>query len=75
MISLFLPPSSRGMKARAALMAVMRKMLSVAYQLLKTEQRYDPTKVYPQPVDTPSSAKLVAVRACQFLWLLSIFGV
>ena len=35
----------RGMKKRDALMAVMRKMLVVAYRLLKTEESYDPTKV------------------------------
>ncbi len=61
---------ARGMKARAALMAVMRKMLIVAYQLLKTEEMYDPAKVCavpvaqpevePQALHTPSSAKLVA---------------
>ena len=36
---------ARGMKGRQALMAVMRKMLAVAYRLLKTQQMYDPTKV------------------------------
>src|SRR5450759_771346 len=35
----------RGMKARDALMAVMRKMLVVAYRLLRTEELYDATKV------------------------------
>jgi len=36
---------ARGMKARDALMAVMRKMLVVAYHLLRTEELYDATKV------------------------------
>jgi len=35
---------ARGMKARDALMAVMRKMLVVAYRLLRTEELYDATK-------------------------------
>jgi len=33
------------MKGRQALIAVMRKMLAVAYRLLKTQEMYDPTKV------------------------------
>jgi transposase len=32
-----------GMKKRDVVMAVMRKMLIVAYQLLRTEETYDPT--------------------------------
>ncbi len=36
---------ARGMKGRQALIAVMRKMLAVAYRLLKTQEMYDPTKV------------------------------
>ena len=32
------------------MMAVMRKMLMVAYRLLKTQETYDPTKVFAQPV-------------------------
>lgn len=35
----------RGMKGRCALMAVMRKMVVVAYTLLKEGGRYDPQKV------------------------------
>ena len=38
------------MKGREAMMAVMRKMLIVAYRLLKTGQMYDPTKVGVVPV-------------------------
>ncbi len=65
---------ARGMKGAAALMAVMRKMLTVACRLLKTEEMYDPTKVgawlvaQPALVEPPAmhpllSAKLVAVGA------------
>src|SRR5256885_8371125 len=65
---------ARGMKGREAMMAVMRKMLTVAYRLLRTEEMYDPTKVCAgavlQPpagegpnLDTPSSAKPVVKRA------------
>jgi len=63
---------ARGMKKRDAMMAVMRKMLIVAYRLLRSEETYDPTKVcavlVTQPVEspalhTPSSAKLVATGA------------
>jgi hypothetical protein len=32
------------MKRRVALMAVMRKMLRVAYHLLKTREPFDPSK-------------------------------
>ncbi len=41
---------ARGLPRRAAMMAVMRKMLTVAYRLLKTQEVYDPTKVFAQPV-------------------------
>jgi transposase len=40
---------ARGLPRRAAMMAVMRKMLTVAYRLLKTQEVYDPTKVFAQP--------------------------
>jgi len=33
------------MKAREAMIAVMRKMLTVAYHLLRTEQMYDPANL------------------------------
>jgi transposase len=36
---------TRGLKKRDAMMAVMRKMLIVAYRLLRTGETYDPTKV------------------------------
>jgi transposase len=35
----------RGVSKMSALMAVMRKMLTVAYRLLKSGGRYDATKV------------------------------
>ncbi len=63
---------ARGMKKRDAMMAVMRKMLIVAYRLLRTEETYDPTKVcavvVTQPVESPplhipSSPKVVTVGA------------
>jgi len=38
--------AARGLKGNRALMAVMRKMLVVAYHLLKTGERYDPAKVW-----------------------------
>jgi hypothetical protein len=39
------------------MMAVMRKMLMVAYRLLKTQETYDPTKVFEQAVvHSPASA-------------------
>jgi hypothetical protein len=41
---------ARGRPRRAAMMAVMRKMLMVAYRLLKTKEAYDPTKVFAQAV-------------------------
>jgi transposase len=37
---------ARGLKGKAALVAVMRKMLVVAYHLLKSGERYDPSKVW-----------------------------
>jgi transposase len=37
---------ARGLKGKAALVAVMRKMLVVAYHLLKSGDCYDPTKVW-----------------------------
>ena len=37
---------ARGLRGYRALMAVMRKMLVVAYHLLKSGERYDPTKVW-----------------------------
>jgi transposase len=36
---------ARGMQRRVALIAVMRKMLAVAYHLLKTREPFDPSKV------------------------------
>jgi hypothetical protein len=35
----------RGLKKGSALMAVMRKMLAVAAHLMRTGERYDPSKV------------------------------
>jgi len=63
---------ARGMKGREAMIAVMRKMLIVAYRLLRTEELYDPAKVgavlvaqppvvEPPVPHLPSSTKLVAV--------------
>jgi transposase len=47
---------ARGLLKRAAMMAVMRKMLTVAYRLLKTKQTYDPAKVFAQAVShSPAS--------------------
>jgi len=64
---------AHGMKKREALMAVMRKMLVVAYRLLRTKDTYDPTKVcamsvaQPPVVEPPTwhtpAAKLVAAGA------------
>ena len=54
---------ARGMKKMEALMAVMRKILLVAYRLLRTRETYDPTKVCAAPAQhTPSSPKLAATR-------------
>lgn len=36
---------ARGMKKREAMMAVMRKMVIIAYRLLRTGEMYEPTKV------------------------------
>jgi hypothetical protein len=41
---------ARGLPRRAAMMAVMRKMLIVAYRFLKTKETYDPAKVVAQAV-------------------------
>jgi transposase len=49
---------ARGLKGREALIAVMRKMLIVAYHLLRSNETYDPTKVCAvagPPPHTPSS--------------------
>jgi transposase len=48
---------ARGMKGREAMIAVMRKMLTITYRLLRTEELYDPTKVG-AVLHPPSSAKL-----------------
>jgi transposase len=48
---------ARGMKGREAMIAVMRKMLTITYRLLRTEELYDPTKVG-AALHPPSSAKL-----------------
>jgi transposase len=47
--------AARGLSGKKALIAVMRKMLLVAYRLLKSGAAYDPTKVWaaPQPAATP----------------------
>ena len=45
---------ARGMIPRAALVAVMRKMLLVAYRLLRTQETYDPAKVRAAPVARPA---------------------
>src|SRR5215210_2747765 len=37
---------ARGLRGYRALVAVMRKMLVVAYHLLKSGERYDPAKVW-----------------------------
>ncbi len=51
----------RGMKKVEALMAVMRKMLLVAYRLLRTQETYDPLKVGAAPAQhTPSAGHLAA---------------
>ncbi len=48
---------ARGLPRRAAMMAVMRKMLAVAYRLLKSQQTYDPTKVFAQLVVHSSTSE------------------
>jgi len=53
-----------GIKARTALVAVMRKMLIVAYRLLKTEEMYNPKKVCAlSTAHTPSLGQLATVKA------------
>jgi transposase len=53
---------ARGLPRRAAMMAVMRKMLMVAYRLLKTQQAYDPTKVFAQSVVLSPARELPTVQ-------------
>ena len=50
---------AQGKKKRDAMMAVMRKMLIVAYRLLRTGEMYDPTKV---GVGTGGSGAAAALR-------------
>jgi transposase len=53
---------ARGLRGRKAFMAVMRKMVAVAYSLLKNKAaKYDPGKVWAAPVVQASGAK-VSVR-------------
>jgi transposase len=53
---------ARGLSGKKALMAVMRKMLLVAYRLLKSGATYDPAKVWaaPQPAATQKEAPAAA---------------
>jgi hypothetical protein len=55
---------AQGLTKMSALMAVMRKMLTVAYRLLKSGGRYDPAKVWaapqPQPATTLKEAPAAA---------------
>jgi transposase len=52
---------ARGLKKVEALMAVMRKMLLIAYRLLRTQDTYDPRKVgVPRWQHPPSSDHLAA---------------
>ncbi len=44
----------RGLKGRKALMAVMRKMVAVAYSLLKNGSTYDPNKVWANSTNQPA---------------------
>jgi hypothetical protein len=53
---------ARGRPRRAAMMAVMRKMLMVAYRLLKTQETYDPTKVFAQAVVHSPASELQPVQ-------------
>jgi len=46
----------RGLAKMSALMAVMRKMLGVAYRLLRSGGPYDPTKVWAAPQPPPKEA-------------------
>src|SRR5260370_10771055 len=41
---------ARGLQRRTAMMVVMRKMLAVAYRLLKTQHMYDLSKAFAQIV-------------------------
>ncbi len=41
---------ARGLQRRTAMMVVMRKMLAVAYRLLKTQHMYDLSKAFAQLV-------------------------
>jgi hypothetical protein len=50
---------AQGKKKRDAMMAVMRKMLIVAYRLLRTGEMYDPTKV---GAGTGSGGAVAALR-------------
>lgn len=54
--------TARGLAGKKALMAVMRKMLVVAYRLLKSGAAYDPTKVRAasQPAATSKEAPAAA---------------
>lgn len=57
---------ARGMKKRDAMMAVMRKMLIVAYRLLRTQENYDPARVCMvviTPLHTPLPKKVVTAGA------------
>lgn len=49
---------AKGLKKRSALMAVMRKMLAVAYSLLKSGGSYDPGRVWSAPKAGPVSVPL-----------------
>ena len=53
---------ARGMKKVEALMAVMRKMLLVAYRLLRTEETYDASKVGVAALPHPPCSRHVAAR-------------
>ena len=46
---------ARGLRGYRALVAVMRKMLVVAYHLLKSGEQYDPSKVWRGGAVTTSS--------------------
>jgi len=60
---------ARGLKGRKALMAVMRKMLKIAFHLLKSGEEYDPRKVWAEPLSklpkeqSPKKAELAAAGA------------
>lgn len=61
--------AARGLKGRKALMAVMRKMLVVAFRLLKSGGQYDPSKVWAEPLSklakeqAPKNTEMVAATA------------